>query len=81
MSELREYQKSDKDRRCLEYALYQTELTEVTGVLEKIEEERQTDVHDGNLKRKEFNQREAVVQVSRTVALHARLELTMFAAS
>ncbi|ORX40107.1 RecF/RecN/SMC [Kockovaella imperatae] len=62
-SELQEYQTSDKDRRCLEYALYQRELEEVTENLERIEEERQSDVLNSKQTRKEFNQREAIVQV------------------
>lgn len=75
--ELKEYQKSDKERRCLEYALHNQELTEVTAGLEavrracrndrkliyQVEEERRNDIHNSNLKRKEFNQRETVVQV------------------
>jgi structural maintenance of chromosome 3 (chondroitin sulfate proteoglycan 6) len=34
--ELKEYQKSDRERRCLEYALHQRELEEVTGMLEQV---------------------------------------------
>ena len=64
-SELQEYQKSDKDRRCLEYALYQRELEEVTRSLDQIEEERRNDVHNSNQTRRDFNQREVVVQVRR----------------
>ena len=35
--ELKEYQEKDKDRRCLEYALYQRELEDVTEALEDLE--------------------------------------------
>lgn len=75
--ELKEYQKSDRERRCLEYALHRRELDDVTTLLEavsvqsrfrgvltfQVEEERRNDIHNSNLKRKEFNQRETVVQV------------------
>ena len=61
--ELQEYNKNDKERRCLEYALHQRELDEVTARLEAVEEERLNDIHNSNTKRKEFNQREVVVQV------------------
>ena len=37
--ELKEFQEKDKERRCLEYALYQRELEEVGAALEEIEEE------------------------------------------
>lgn len=75
--ELKEYQKSDRERRCLEYGLHARELDDVTVTLEQvslciykgacrsrqIEDERKSDVHNSNLKRKEFNQREAGIQV------------------
>lgn len=77
--ELKEYQKSDRERRCLEYALHQRELEDVTATLDQVsvvmrepqvslmfqvEEERRNDVHNANQKRKEFNTKEAVIQVS-----------------
>jgi len=34
--ELKEYQKSDKERRCLEYALHQRELEDVTVALDQV---------------------------------------------
>lgn len=34
--ELKEFQEKDKERRCLEYALYQRELLEVGGQLEEV---------------------------------------------
>ncbi|KAJ6623432.1 RecF/RecN/SMC [Mycena sp. CBHHK59/15] len=46
--ELKEFQDKDKDRRCLEYALYQRELEEVGEALEEIEEDRCSDVHGAN---------------------------------
>ena len=34
--ELKEFQEKDKERRCLEYALYQKELEEVAAALEEV---------------------------------------------
>lgn len=60
--ELKQYQESDRDRRCLEYALFNQELKEVTDKLEQIEDERSNDVHDSNERRKEFNDLENRIQ-------------------
>jgi structural maintenance of chromosome 3 (chondroitin sulfate proteoglycan 6) len=62
--ELKEYQEKDKERRCLEYALYQRELEEVGEALEEIEEDRRGEVHGANLRREQFNSREKEIQVS-----------------
>lgn len=61
--ELKEFQDKDKDRRCLEYALYQRELEEVGEALEEIEEERRGEVHSANVRREQFNDREKQAQV------------------
>lgn len=34
--ELKEYQKNDRERRCLEYALHQKELDDVTATLDNV---------------------------------------------
>lgn len=34
--ELKEFQEKDKERRCLEYSLYQAELTEITQALDEV---------------------------------------------
>ncbi len=34
--ELKEYQEKDKERRCLEYAMYQRELGDVGQMLEEV---------------------------------------------
>lgn len=62
--ELKEFQEKDKERRCLEYALYQRELEEVGAALEEIEEERRGEVHSANIRREQFTDREKQVQVS-----------------
>jgi len=61
--ELKEFQEKDKERRCLEYALYQRELEEVGEALIEIEEDRRTDVHGANVRREKYNEREKEIQV------------------
>jgi len=61
--ELKEFQDKDKERRCLEYALYQRELEEVAEMLEEIEEDRKAEVHGANVRREKFNEREKEIQV------------------
>ena len=63
--ELKEFQEKDKDRRCLEYALYQRELEDVVGTLDEIEAERKSEVHGANLRREQFSEREQQIQVRR----------------
>ncbi|EFI27235.1 hypothetical protein CC1G_15063 [Coprinopsis cinerea okayama7 len=60
--ELKEFQEKDKERRCLEYALYQRELEEVGNALVEIEEDRRAEVHGANVRREMFNQREKEVR-------------------
>lgn len=60
--ELREFQDKDKERRCLEYALYQRELEEVGEALEEIDEERRGEVHGANMRREQFDTREKEIQ-------------------
>ena len=64
--ELKEFQEKDKERRCLEYAVYSRELEEVTETLEEIEEERRAEVHSSNVRREQYNDREKQAQVSTT---------------
>lgn len=61
--ELKEYQTKDKERRCLEYAIYKRDLEEVAEKLEVIEEERRNAVHNSNLGREESNQRAQEIKV------------------
>ena len=61
--ELKEFQDKDKERRCLEYAVYQRELEEVGKALDEIEDERQGEVHNANLRREQFNDRQKQTQV------------------
>ena len=61
--ELKEFQEKDKERRCLEYALYQRELEEVGEALLEIEEDRKADLHGANVRREKYNEREKETQV------------------
>jgi structural maintenance of chromosome 3 (chondroitin sulfate proteoglycan 6) len=62
--ELKESQEKDKEKRCLEYALYQRELKEVAEALEEIEEERKKEeLHGANQRRELFSDREQQIQV------------------
>ena len=61
--ELKEFQDKDKEKRCLEYALYQRELEEVAEALEEIEEERKRELHGANQRREQFSDREQQIQV------------------
>ena len=61
--ELKEFQEKDKERRCLEYAVYQRELEEVAAALEEIEEERRGEVHNANVRREQYNDRAKQVAV------------------
>jgi len=61
--ELKEFQEKDKERRCLEYALYQRELEEVGEALLEIEEDRKTDLHGANVRREKYSEREKETQV------------------
>ncbi|KZT22156.1 RecF/RecN/SMC protein [Neolentinus lepideus HHB14362 ss-1] len=60
--ELKEFQDKDKERRCLEYAVYQRELEEVGEALEEIEAERKAEVHNSNERRVQFSKREKEMQ-------------------
>ncbi len=61
--ELKEFQEKDKERRCLEYALYQRELEEVGEALLEIEDDRRSDVHGANVRREKYDEREKEIQV------------------
>ncbi|KAI0058717.1 RecF/RecN/SMC protein [Artomyces pyxidatus] len=74
--ELKEFQQKDKDKRCLEYALYSRELEEVTGTLEEIEEERKAEVHGANVRREQFSDREQQIQALEKQISTAKHELS-----
>lgn len=60
--ELKEYQEKDRERRCLEYALFERELQEVTAALEELEDERRGELHNTNVRLDAFNEREKDLQ-------------------
>ncbi len=61
--ELKEYQEKDRERRCLEYALFEREMNQLNEAIEELEEERRGEVHSVNVRREAFNSREKEVQV------------------
>src|ERR1700733_3656564 len=52
--ELKSFQEKDREKRCLEYALYSREQQEITTALETIEDQRQTGVDDTDENREKF---------------------------
>ncbi|GIJ98321.1 structural maintenance of chromosomes protein 3 [Aspergillus viridinutans] len=52
--ELRNFQEKDKERRCLEYTIYSREQQEISGILDNLEEQRQTGVEGTDLNRDRF---------------------------
>ncbi|KAF9524116.1 structural maintenance of chromosome protein 3 [Crepidotus variabilis] len=61
--ELKEFQEKDKERRCLEYALYQRELEDVGETLDQLEEDRRSDIHGSNVRREKYTEREKQIQI------------------
>ena len=61
--ELKEFQEKDKERRCLEYAMYQSELEDITRAFDDIEEGRRNDLHNANERQEIYNNREKEIQV------------------
>lgn len=76
--ELKEYQEKDRERRCLEYAMFERELLEVNGALEELEEERRGEVHGVNARREAFNDREKEIQVRLNYSKFTSLFLLVF---
>ncbi|KAF8274414.1 RecF/RecN/SMC [Lactarius quietus] len=74
--ELKEFQEKDKEKRCLEYALYQRELEEVAEALEEIEEERKRELHGANQRREQFSDREQQIQTLENQISSAKHELS-----
>ena len=61
--ELKQFQEQDKERRCLEYAMYQSESEDITHALEHTEDTRRGDLHDANQRQAIYNNREKEIQV------------------
>ncbi|EJD54937.1 RecF/RecN/SMC protein [Auricularia subglabra TFB-10046 SS5] len=79
-AELAEFQKKDKERRCLEYALYQRELSDVTEALDEIEDERRGEVDGATKKRRLYAEREARIAELEKETREGRQRLTVLAA-
>lgn len=65
--ELKEFQEKDKERRCLEYGMYQSESEDITHALEEIEESRKNELHNANQRQDIYNSREKEIQVCLSV--------------
>lgn len=61
--ELKEFQEKDKERRCLEYEVYQSELEDITRALDDLEGSRREDLHSANERQEVYNNREKEIQV------------------
>ncbi|KAF2138988.1 uncharacterized protein K452DRAFT_310950 [Aplosporella prunicola CBS 121167] len=59
--ELRAYQDKDRERKCLEYTIYNREQQEINRVLESIDEMRQTGVDETDENREQFVQNEQAI--------------------
>ncbi|KAK9333257.1 RecF/RecN/SMC [Lipomyces starkeyi] len=60
--ELREFQDKDRERRCLEYTLYERELNEINAHLDEIEDERIRNSHSNDDRFGIFAERDQVIQ-------------------
>jgi structural maintenance of chromosome 3 (chondroitin sulfate proteoglycan 6) len=61
--ELKEWTEKDRERRCLEYAMYQRDLNEASNMLIALEEERQRNLDNAKELRDAFGHRERDMQV------------------
>ncbi|KAI9141835.1 hypothetical protein BKA69DRAFT_365194 [Paraphysoderma sedebokerense] len=59
--ELKAYSELDKERRCLEYTIYERELNEVSGELENLEEQRRAELGESNKKRSDYGDLEKLI--------------------
>ncbi|KAI9005213.1 putative chromosome segregation protein SudA [Gaertneriomyces semiglobifer] len=59
--ELKKFQETDRERRCLEYTIYQRELEEMNAQLEELEEARRNEVDESNQKQNVFNDRQRIL--------------------
>lgn len=74
--ELKEYQQKDRERRCLEYTLFERELAQLNLALDELEEERRGEVHGVNERRQAFYIREKRIQVTTVIRVSCSLKLT-----
>ncbi|CAO1623694.1 unnamed protein product [Sympodiomycopsis kandeliae] len=56
--ELKVYYEKDKDRRCLEYAIYHEELNNVSDLLENLENRRKDEAETSGSRQAEFQERD-----------------------
>ena len=73
--ELRSFQEKDREKRCLEYALYSREQQEITTVLEAIEDQRQTGVDDTDENRERFIEGEKAMGTVNSQIAHLKQQM------
>ncbi|KAI3624201.1 SMC3 [Malassezia furfur] len=74
--ELHKFHKRDRERRCLEYTIYQRELADLAEVLESLESDRRLELDQSNTRRVEHAREDAATaqQEDQLQELRAQLE-------
>ncbi|EJT97043.1 RecF/RecN/SMC protein [Dacryopinax primogenitus] len=75
--ELKEFQAKDRERRCLEYALYSRESEDVNQALQDLEDERRTEAADAKERRQEYSARERQLEQLEANLTAARYKLSL----
>ena len=77
--ELNKYNARDRERRCLEYAIYQRELADVVELIEGLESDRRRDVDVTNSRRAEYTRQDTQVADLEEELAAARQQLEQIA--
>ncbi|KAK9248567.1 RecF/RecN/SMC [Lipomyces tetrasporus] len=77
--ELREFQEKDRERRCLEYTLYDRELNEINAHLDEIEDERIRNSHSSDDRLGMFAERDQLIQNLEQEIATLKQELSLLA--
>ena len=73
--ELEKFYARDRERRCLEYTIYQRELVDVSDMLETLEHERRREVDESNTRREKWAQHDQAL--AEYEAQHAHIQQQM----
>lgn len=77
--ELEKFYARDRERRCLEYTIYQRELTDVSDMLEALESERRRDVDESNARRAQWAQRDHALAEQEAQHAHVQQQMEQLA--
>lgn len=77
--ELHKFHKRDRERRCLEYTIYQRELADLAEVLETLEGDRRRELDQSNTTRAEHAKEDAAAQQREDELVELRVELEQLA--